>query len=162
MDRVIDRRAAALALIAVMAAGCSWLDRSERETAKQEVGVGYYTDLGPATIDVSGYPPEQQRNYAVYSRVCSQCHTLARANNCPVVARAFWELYIGGMRRHSYYYYQTRTPITREESRAVLDFLDYDSQARKLLRKEEFDLQTKDLKRRFDQLIDERVQERRQ
>jgi hypothetical protein len=162
MARVIDRRAAALALIAALAAGCSWLNRSERETAKQEEGVAYYTDLGPATIDVSGYPPEQQKNYAVYARVCAQCHTLARANNCPVVARAFWELYISGMRRHSYYYYQTQTPISRQESKAVLDFLDYDSQYRKLLRKEDFDRQTKDLKRRYDQLIDERLKERKQ
>jgi hypothetical protein len=148
---------ALIGLAAGLTVSCALGRNSQRELAKQTLGVLYYSDLGPASVDVSGYPQEQQKNYQVYSRVCSQCHTLARSNYCPVVSRSFWELYISAMRNRTYYYYEARTPMTPEDSKAILDFLDYDAKARKIDRMDEFDRQTKDLKLRFDAAIRERL-----
>lgn len=35
-------------------------------------------DKGPATINVSSYPPELQKSYKVFTEKCSKCHTIAR------------------------------------------------------------------------------------
>lgn len=117
----------------------------------------FYSDLGPSQIDVSGYPAQQRYNYAVYARVCSQCHGLARSINAPAVSRAYWEFYLLTMRTRS-----GLTPhadISRQETRAVLDFLLYDSKARKTGEKESsFNELTAELKRRFKPLLEKRLE----
>jgi hypothetical protein len=43
---------------------------------------GFYpNDLGPAEIDVSGYPKEMRQSYRVFAFKCSACHTIARPIN---------------------------------------------------------------------------------
>ena len=120
----------------------------------------FYSDLGPATIDVSGYPPVQQENYAVYSRVCSQCHTLARSINAPVASRGFWRLYMLGMRFNTSL--KPETKFSEEDREAILDFLEYDSHFRKAVHRSEFEELTDELKRRFDPILKERVREMRE
>jgi len=107
----------------------------------------YPSDLGYETVDVSGYPLRIQADYLVYQRVCSKCHTLARANYAPHVGRAWWRFYIMGMRTRSSW---KGAPLPREDVRAILDFLDYDSQARKLERRQEFEGISAELEHYFD------------
>jgi hypothetical protein len=147
--------AAAAAVLPAFLTGCALFRHSDREIAKQQLGVQFYSDLGPEAIDVSGYPPEQQRNYQVYARACSQCHGLARSINSPVVSREFWEMYAQAMRSRSYY--TPGQPLSTDETAAIVAFLDYDSKERKIGHKEEFERQSQELKRRFNALIDERA-----
>ncbi|MDE2490171.1 MAG: hypothetical protein KGM24_04945 [Elusimicrobia bacterium] len=114
----------------------------------------FYSDLGPDAIDVSGYPAQQRYEYGVFVRACSACHTLARAINAPYASRGWWEFYMLGMRMRSRW--QGR-PLTREESKAVLDFLEYDSRVRKVENAREFDALTEVLKKRFDASVAERM-----
>lgn len=115
----------------------------------------FYSDLGPDTVDVSAYPKERKRDYEVYARVCSRCHTLARSINAPYVSRAWWEFYIASMRvRPSF----RGERFTQEEIRAVLDFLELDSNARKVARASEFEVVKDELKRRFEAVLAERVE----
>lgn len=118
----------------------------------------FYSDLGPDKIDVSSYPAQQKYNYTVYSRVCSQCHGLARSINAPAVSRAYWEFYLLTMRTRS-----GLTPyadISWEEARTVMDFLVYDSKVRKTGKNESaFNELTEELKRRFKPLLEKRLQQ---
>ncbi len=41
----------------------------------------YPSDLGPATLDVSGYPADIQEGYKVMLAKCAQCHSAARPLN---------------------------------------------------------------------------------
>jgi hypothetical protein len=107
----------------------------------------FYSDLGPDTIDVSGYPAQQRYEYGVFVRACSACHTLARAINAPYASRGWWEFYMLGMRARSRL---AGRRLTRDERRAVLDFLEYDSRVRKVEHAREFDALTEVLKSRFD------------
>src|ERR1700690_1261119 len=54
-------------------------------------------DKGPATVDVSAYPPGIQKNYAVFREKCTLCHTLARPINSDFVLPADWSRYIKRM-----------------------------------------------------------------
>ena len=46
------------------------------------VATGFYpNDLGPAEIDVSGYPKEMRQAYKVFAFKCAACHTIARPIN---------------------------------------------------------------------------------
>ena len=114
----------------------------------------FYSDLGPEQIDVSAYPSEQRRNYAVYARACSRCHGLARSINAPYASRGWWEFYMTGMRLRGRI---AGRPFSREETKAVLDFLEYDSRARKVENAAEFEKSAAELKRRFDAYIDRRM-----
>mgnify|MGYP001603966061 CR=1 FL=1 len=115
----------------------------------------FYSDLGPDTVDVSGYPAEQQRNYEVYARACSRCHTLARSINAPYVNEAWWEFYITNMRLRSRLRGERLAP---KDIRPVLDFLDFDSNERKVAHAAQFEVVKAELKRRFEAALDERVE----
>ena len=119
-------------------------------------GIKYYSDLGPDRIDVSAYPAQQRENYAVYARACSRCHTLARSINAPYTSRGWWEFYMTGMRMRGRV---AGRPFSRQESKAVLDFLDYDARVRKVEHASDFDKSTKELRRRFDEYVDQRMSE---
>jgi len=114
----------------------------------------FYSDLGPDTVDVSAYPQAQRRNYTVYVRVCSFCHTLARSVNAPFVSRGWWDFYITNMRMRAR---RLDIPMTDHDVRDTLDFLEYDSNERKVGRAKDFDATRAELKRRFELVLDERV-----
>jgi len=116
----------------------------------------FYSDLGPDTVDVSAYPAERKREYETYARICSRCHTLARSVNAPYATRAWWEFYMTSMRVRAKFHGET---LTKEEARAVLDFLEYDSNERKIARAAEFESVKTELKRRFEAALDERVEQ---
>lgn len=116
----------------------------------------FYSDLGPDTVDVSAYPAQVRRDYEVYARVCSRCHTLARSVNAPYVNRGWWDFYITNMRMRSR---RRGESLDAREIGAVLDFLEYDSNERKVARAAEFDAIKLELKRRFEDALDARVKE---
>ncbi|MDE2039805.1 MAG: cytochrome c [Elusimicrobia bacterium] len=82
-------------------------------------------DNGPDTIDVSKYPPEQQKNYKVFAQKCSRCHTLARPINSHYALPEEWKAYVSKMRhkRHS--------GISDKDEDKITAFLIYDSSVRK-------------------------------
>lgn len=102
-------------------------------------------DLGPDTLDVSGYPQEQRANYALFRRVCSRCHTPARALFSPRTTATDWGYYVERMRRISEV--DPARTFTPDEARAILAFLVYDSTARKERRRPEFEAQLRTLRR---------------
>lgn len=116
----------------------------------------FYSDLGPDTIDVSAYPAQRRRDYEVYARACSRCHTLARSINAPYVDRGWWDFYIAKMRMRSR---RRGESLDAREVGAILDFLEYDSNERKVARAAEFDAIKLELKRRFADALDARVKE---
>lgn len=115
----------------------------------------FYSDLGPDTLDVSAYPPERRREYEVYVKVCTSCHTLARSINAPYVGRAWWEFYVASMRMRAHFHGH---PLSKKEIRGVIDFLEYDANERKVARAPEFEARKAELKRRFESVLDERMQ----
>ncbi len=114
----------------------------------------FYSDLGPDTVDVSAYPAQQKYNYTVFARVCSSCHTLARAINAPIASRRWWEFYMLGMRARSSW---RGMSMSRQDAKAVLDFLDYDARVRKRDHRRRFEQTTEALKKRFDAEVDARM-----
>ena len=127
-----------------------------RDLPEKHLDTLYYSDLGPDSIDVSSYPEQQQKNYAVYARACYQCHTLARSINAPAASPAFWEFYLLSMRTRTKFALGD-AKITKEESKAILDFIEYDSDVRKLGRKEEFNALTERLKASFNLMAEDRI-----
>jgi len=117
----------------------------------------YYADLGPDSIDVSSYPPEQRANYEVFARACSPCHTLARAVNSPTQSRLYWKFHLARMSLHSRLEHEG--PLPKAEVDAVLDFLDYDAQVRKVRDRERFLQQEDELKRRFEPILQRQLKE---
>lgn len=115
----------------------------------------YPADLGPETVDVSAYPRRIRNDYKIYARVCSQCHTLARANYSQQVERVWWTLYIAQMRARAAW---KGAPLSPDEIRAILDFLEYDSRARKDERLTGFARTNEELTRRFNAEMDSRMQ----
>jgi hypothetical protein len=82
-------------------------------------------DKGPATIDISKYPADMQADYKVFSKKCSQCHTLARPINCDFALPDEWERYVKRMMR------KPNSGISSDEAKQIFDFLVYDSKTRK-------------------------------
>lgn len=111
----------------------------------------YYADLGPDTIDVAAYPTQQKYNYGLFKDACARCHTLARAVNSPVESRLYWHFHLDRMSLHSRFRHQG--PISAADKKAILDFLEYDAQVRKIQDRKHFDEQTEELKRRFEPIL---------
>lgn len=82
-------------------------------------------DKGPATIDVSKYPPNLQAGYKVFSAKCSKCHTIARAINSDFALDQEWERYVKRMMR------KPGSEITPADGKTIFEFLAYDSKIRK-------------------------------
>ena len=68
-------------------------------------------------LDVSKYPPELQRDYAVFTRRCSRCHTLARPLNAHIRDPQHWVRYVTRMRRNP------SSGINRDDAERILNFL---------------------------------------
>ena len=123
-------------------------------TPEQLRNAQYYSDLGPETIDLSELPIQQRHNYRVYAEACTRCHGLARSLNAPYADRRWWTFYVTSMRVRARL---AGRSFTKEELKAVLDFLEYDGRERKLGRAREFEAQTEELRRRFDVLVEDRL-----
>ena len=118
----LSEAAALFALMALAAAAVS-ADRKDRRP-------GFANDLGPETIDVSPYPVDMQKKYALFQAKCGVCHTPARAVNSEFISEKDWSRYIKRM--------AMRPPccnfcpvISHEDSKAIWQFLAYDSAVRK-------------------------------
>ena len=120
-----------------------------REAAKRP----YANDFGPDAIDVSAYPPKMQRAYALFAQKCSRCHTLARPINSQWATSVFWEHYVKRMWR------KPGSGINGAEAKQIWEFLVYDSQVRKLDRREEFEAFRKRLLEEFQQQYPDRYRE---
>ena len=94
--------------------------QEEKESKKE-----FPWDKGPATIDVSKYPTEQQANYKVFAQKCAKCHTLARAINSPYALPKEWEDYINKMKK------KKRSGLEAKSAKTILSFVIYDSSIRK-------------------------------
>ncbi len=119
----------------------------------------YYADLGPDTIDVADYPAQQKYNYGLFEAECSRCHTLARAINSPVESRLYWDFHLVRMSLHSRF--RHRGPISGAEKKAILDFLEYDAQVRKVQNRRRFEEQTEEMKRRFEPILKKLIDQMR-
>ncbi len=73
-------------------------------------------DFGPGTIDVSGYPAEQKKNYDMYSAKCSKCHPLARSVNARFTPQE-WKRYMKRMIR------RPNSGINEEQAARIYEFL---------------------------------------
>ena len=82
-------------------------------------------DKGPDKIDVSRYPADVKKNYKIFSEICAQCHSLARAVNCDFALEEDWERYIKRMMRRG------RSLVTPDQAEAAYEFAIYDSKIRK-------------------------------
>ena len=57
-------------------------EAAEKAPASVTANTGFYpNDLGPAEIDVAGYPKEMRQSYKVFAFKCAACHTIARPIN---------------------------------------------------------------------------------
>jgi hypothetical protein len=83
-------------------------------------------DKGPAKIDVSKYTPEMQKKYTLFTKVCSQCHTIARPINSEFAIEEEWERYVKRMMRKA-----GDELISPEDGKQIIAFLTYDAQIRK-------------------------------
>jgi hypothetical protein len=75
-------------------------------------------DFGPNQVDVSGYPPDQQKNYGVYAAKCVKCHPLARSVNARFSA-SDWKRYMKRMIR------RPNSGINEEQAALIFEFLKY-------------------------------------
>ena len=81
-------------------------------------------DKGPNKIDVSKYPPEQQKAYKLFAEKCSKCHTIARPINT-TMTREQWEMYVKRMM------HKPNSGISNNQGKEIFEFLAYDQQTRK-------------------------------
>jgi hypothetical protein len=77
-------------------------------------------DFGPGAIDVSGYPPEHQKEYEIYSVKCAKCHPLARSVNARYSAQD-WKRYMKRMIR------RPNSGINEEQAVVIYEFLKFHS-----------------------------------
>lgn len=121
---------------------------TESSFTKEQLEARFYFDLGPAAIDVSSYPKEQKENYKLFLRLCSQCHSPARAINSPVVRRDDWKRYIRRMHERGESAGWLGS-VPESSFGRLLDFLAYDSDVRKVRRRAEFEKLTGEFKSLF-------------
>jgi hypothetical protein len=75
-------------------------------------------DSGPDTIDVSGYPQDQQKKYSVFAGKCVKCHPLGRSVNAQFSATE-WKRYMKKMLR------RPNAGINDEQAALIYDFLKF-------------------------------------
>lgn len=149
----------ALVLLAsAVLAGCSRQSSQETGSTSQgmtwtELAARFPGDLGPGTVDVSGYPQGIQENYKFFLAVCSSCHGAARPLNAPISNASDWKRYVHRM----HVKLENRGfLLSKEDEKRILKFLVHDSKARKIDRKQEFDAQQEALRTVYRQMEDER------
>jgi hypothetical protein len=81
-------------------------------------------DKGPDRINVSAYPPEQQKAYKTFESKCAKCHTIARPINT-TMTKPDWERYVKRMM------HKPNSGISDSQGKAIFEFLAYDQEMRK-------------------------------
>ncbi len=81
-------------------------------------------DKGPATLNVSTYPAEQQKNYKLFADKCAKCHTIARPINT-TMTKPEWERYVKRMM------HKPNSGISDSQGKSIYEFLAYDQETRK-------------------------------
>ena len=81
-------------------------------------------DKGPATVNVSSYPADQQKNYKLFVDKCAKCHTIARPINT-TMTKPEWERYVKRMM------HKPNSGISDSQGKSIYDFLAYDQDSRK-------------------------------
>ncbi len=115
-----------------------------------EKNILFPADLGPGTIDVTGYPLVQQENYSLFVEKCSRCHTPARAINAPMVDAATWARFVKRMHGKNQSRSMGGALLSGDEAKRVISFLAFDSRERKIKRADEFQTQQSNLRARFE------------
>ena len=146
-----------LALISIFVSGKTFAgDEKKEKTEKAETSLTKVTDLypndmGPAEIDVTGYPKEHKRASRPFAFKCAACHTIARPINSQFleltaaeIAKAkkddpelfkdpkltlpeemVWNRYVKRMMS------KAGCPVKKEDGKPIWEFLVYDSKLRK-------------------------------
>ncbi len=150
------RRIFIIAAAAAFLAGCR--NDAPKESAasiqpEEWVYARFPSDLGPALLDVSDYPPAVQQDYKLFLAACSSCHSPARALNAPLVKESDWKRYI-----HRMHVKMDRKGLVLkpEQERRIVNFLTYDSRKRKLENRQEFELVTEMMKQLYEDVENER------
>ena len=81
-------------------------------------------DKGPDKINVSAYPPDQQKGYKVFAEKCAKCHTIARPINTAMTLEE-WSRYVKRMM------HKPNSGISDTQGKAIYEFLAYDQANRK-------------------------------
>lgn len=145
-------RIASLLLAALLAAGAAAPLRAGDEPASLTKASDLYpNDMGPDSVDVSGYPPELKKTYATFKFKCSACHTIARPINSQFlelsaeeqakwkkqdpdlfkdkklvqVEENMWQRYVKRMMS------KPGCPVKGDDGKKIWEFLVYDSKLRK-------------------------------
>ena len=92
--------------------------------AAQSSSVVLPQDKGPDKIDVSKYPPDQQKEYKLFAEKCSKCHTIARPINTSMLWQQ-WDMY------GTHMMHKPASGISETQGKAIIDFLIYDQKYRK-------------------------------
>ena len=90
----------------------------------QSSNVNLPQDKGPDKINVSAYPPEQQKGYKVFVDKCAKCHTIARPINT-TMTKPEWERYVKRMM------HKPNSGISDAQGKTIFEFLAYDQEMRK-------------------------------
>lgn len=129
---MVKRFVTLVVLSLIVFSSTSWKDAypegpksaAERERSKAAKPMAW--DLGPDTVDISGYPQDVQVSFRVFEEKCGNCHGLARPLNAPYATEGEWNTYVNKMMR------KPGSGITKNEAKQIFGFLVYDSKERKL------------------------------
>ena len=81
-------------------------------------------DKGPDKVDISKYPPDQQKGYKVFVDKCAKCHTIARPINT-TMTKDEWSRYVKRMM------HKPNSGISDSQGKTIYEFLAYDQEGRK-------------------------------
>jgi len=112
-----------LVLLAIAVAGAGDALAQALNAATQARIARY--EKGPATINVSTYPPVIQQDYEVFTQKCSQCHKLSRPINSDYALPSEWSRYVHRMMS------KPGSGIDGSNGKKIYEFLVYDSSVRK-------------------------------
>lgn len=141
--------------LAAWAAGAAARPAPLAPVVEDDLDAEFWFDLGAREIDVTRYPAIQRRNYYIFMHSCSQCHTLARPINAPIVGRKDWTRFVDRMHVRSKTW--ANTVMTRIGEEAIVDFLVYDSGVRKTGKnKAAFERERKRLEELFARAMEEK------
>src|SRR3989338_805534 len=149
--KILDFVKKILAAAFFLGLGMAW---AEGQYTARQLAARFYYDLGPEQADVSSYPEKQQGNYRIFAKICSQCHTPARALNSPLIERGDWKRFVSRM--HSKTKITSGPVMSRQDAQAVVNFLAYASQIRKVKNKIVFAAKSKELQALFEDIRKER------
>lgn len=113
-----------VAVLGVALAALVVVARADSPTAADKARLAKL-DAGPKTIDVAKYPAEQKAGYALFTKKCAKCHSIARPINSAYVLPDDWQRYIKRMM------YKPDSKLSEDDAKAIYRFLAYDSSVRK-------------------------------